>query len=353
MNATAEIGRAHRGIVASGRLVRALVVAVACGVVGWGALALHFAGPRGVADGLALAWVVSGLAILALVRPFGRRVVAFAAAAAGLFAWWCTIRPSNDRAWQPDVARPAYAEVNGDVLTVHNVRNFDYRSETDYTEHWETRTYDVAKLDRLDLFMSYWASPAIAHTIMSWAFTDGQHLAVSIETRKEVAETYSAIAGFFRQYELYYVVADERDVIRLRTNHRGEHVYLYPVRTTLDRARRLLLDYVREFNGLAAEPKFYNAGTENCTTSIHANVNRNGLLIPWDWRILVNGYLDELLYERGIIDTSRPFAEAKAASLIDARAKAADQDPDFSRRIRETIVASSPSRPDGKPPAPQ
>ena len=332
---------------------RAVFVAVAYAVLCWGTLALHFAGPRGVADGLAVAWVVSGLAILVLVRPFGRRVAVFAAAGTVLFAWWCTIRPSNERAWQPDVARTAHADVNGDVLTVHNVRNFDYRSETDFTERWETRTYDLGKLDRLDFFMSYWGSPSIAHTIMSWGFTDGQHLAISIETRKEVGESYSAIAGFFRQYELYYVVADERDVIRLRTNYRGEHVYLYSVRTTRDRARRLLLDYVREFNGLAAEPRFYNAGTENCTTSIHANVNRNGLLIPWDWRILVNGYLDEMLYERGIIDTSRPFAEAKAASLIDARAKAADQDPDFSRRIRETIVASSPSRPDGKPPAPQ
>jgi hypothetical protein len=115
-----------------------------------------------------------------------------------------TIRPSNDRAWQPDVSAP-YAQLHGDELTIHNVRNFDYRSETDFTERWETRTYDLTKLDRLDFFMSYWGSPSIAHTIMSWAFTDGQHIAISIETRKEVGETYSAVAGFFRQTKLYYV----------------------------------------------------------------------------------------------------------------------------------------------------
>jgi hypothetical protein len=186
--------------------------------------------------------------------------------------------------------------------------------------------------------MSYWAGPSIAHTIMSWAFTDGQHLAVSIETRKEVGETYSAIAGFFRQYELYYVVADERDVIRLRTNVRGEHVYLYPLRTPRDRARRALLQYVSSFNALATEPQFYNAGTENCTTTIRSNIQAMGVSMPFDWRFLVNGYLDEALYEHHVIDTSSPFAEVKAASLIDARAKAANDDPDFSRRIREGIV---------------
>ena len=113
-----------------------------------------------------------------------------------------TIRPSNDRSWLADVARPPHGELSGDRLTIHDLRNFDYRSETDFTERWETRTYDLAKLDRLDFFMSYWGSPAIAHTIMSWAFTDGQHLAISIETRKEVGESYDALAGFFRQYEL-------------------------------------------------------------------------------------------------------------------------------------------------------
>jgi len=259
-------------------------------------------------------------------------------AAAALFAWWSTIRPSNDRPWQPDVARPPHAQLHGDELTIHNVRNFDYRSETDFTERWETRTYDLSKLDRLDFFMSYWGSPSIAHTIMDWAFTDGQHLAISIETRKEVGETYSPVAGFFRQYELYYVVADERDVIRLRTNYRGEQVYLYPLRTPRDRVRKALLQYVESFDDLATHPEFYNAGTGNCTTTIRTNMQHMGVTMPFDWRYLVNGYLNELLYEQNVIDTSIPLAQQKEANNIDARAKAADKDPDFSRRIREGIV---------------
>jgi hypothetical protein len=321
-----------------GWVARAIFILGALGVIAWGALALHFAGPRSEATVLPIVWMVATLAILVLVRPFARTAATFAVVTGLLFVWWSTIRPSNDRPWQPDVARPPHGEVHGDTLTLENVRDFDYRSETDFTERWETRTYDLTKLDRLDFFMSYWGSPTIAHTIMSWAFTDGQHLAVSIETRKEIGESYSAIAGFFRQYELYYVAADERDLIRLRTNYRGEHVYLYPLRTPRDRVKRGLLEYVDAMNRLAAEPEFYNAGTGNCTTTIRTNVQRMGVSMAFDWRIIVNGYLNDLLYERGIIDTSRPSAEVKAASLIDDRAKAADRDADFSRRIREGIV---------------
>jgi len=311
---------------------------VATAFVLWGALALHFAGPHSAALVLPIVWTLGALAILIFVRPLGRRMAVFAAAMALLLGWWGTIRPSNDRTWQPDVARPPYAELHGDELTIHNVRNFDYRSETDFTERWETRTYDMAKLDRLDFFMSYWGSPSIAHTIMSWAFTDGQHLAISIETRKEVGENYSPLPGFFRQYELFYVAADERDVIRLRTNYRGEDVYLYPLRTPRERVRRALLEYVESMNRLSTTPEFYNAGTTNCTTTIRTNMEHMGVSMPFDWRYLVNGYLNELLYEHDVVDTSRPLAEWKAASLIDARAKAADQSPDFSSRIRDGIV---------------
>ena len=220
----------------------------------------------------------------------------------------------------------------------YNLRNFDYRSETDYTPRWETRTYDLGRLAGLDLFMSYWGSPSIAHTIMSWDFDDGQHLAISIETRKEKGEEYSPVAGFFKQYELYYVVADERDVIRLRTNYRGEEVHLYPLRTPLARARRILLDYVDAMNGLVDRPEFYNAATANCTTSITRHIRHVGIAMHWDRRLLVNGTLDQLLYEQGVIDATRPFPEVRQASLINARAEAADQDPAFSARIREGLV---------------
>ncbi len=326
------------GVVA--RLVRGVFVTGALGFVGWGALALHFAGPGAgvIRDVVAVAWMLVAGGVVLFVRPLGGRVVAFAVAAAVMLAWWGSIRPRNDRAWLRDVVRPPHGEVDGDLLTIHDVRNFDYRSATDFTERWETRTYDLSRLDRLDLFLAYWGSPRIAHTILSWAFQDGDHLAASIETRKEVGESYDAIAGFFRRYELYYVVADERDVIRLRTNYRGEHVYLYPLRTPRDRVRKLLLDYVRAMNALATKPKFYNAGTDNCTTNILVHAQQIGVMVPLDYRIVLNGYIDRMLYERGVLDTSRPFDALKAGSSIDARARAADRDPAFSIRIREGII---------------
>ena len=239
-----------------------------------------------------------------------------------LLGWWFSLHPSNDRDWQPNVAQLPSAEIHGDTLVVHNLRNFDYRSETDFTPRWETRRYDLSKLRGLDLHVIYWGSPSIAHTILSWEFDDGQRLAASIETRTEMGESYSAVRGFFRQFELYYVLADERDVIGLRTNHRHEDVYLYRLRTPPARARALLLDYLQTVNRLANKPKWYNAFSHNCTTTIRLHAGNAMGTIPLDWRWLANGYLDQLLYEKGVINRDRPFAELKSLSYINPSAKA-------------------------------
>src|SRR5262249_20731181 len=160
------------------------------------------------------------------------------------------IPASNDRDWQPDVAMVPYATINGDLVTIHNVRNFDYRTETDYTPHWEERTYDLGKLDSVDLIAVYWMGKAIAHIMVSFGFQGKIFLAVSIETRKEKGESHSTLAGFFRQYELYYVVADERDVIGVRTTYRQpqEDVYIYRVRAPLANIRSIFLDYLKTMN---------------------------------------------------------------------------------------------------------
>ena len=306
----------------------------------WWALALYFAGPGPAWAHVALAavYALGTVTLLVWLRPFRLALGIWGVALLLILFWWSTIRPSNDRDWQPDVARLPSAELQGDKLTVHNIRNLDYRSETDYTVRYEDRTYDLSKLRGLDLFMIYWGSPAIAHTIMSWQFDGGPPLAVSIETRKKNGQEYSAVKGFFKQYEIIYVVAEERDVVRLRTNYRGEEVYLYRLKTPLPQARALLLDYVRSMNDLVDQPQFYNALTDNCTTSIRRHVTHiNPNAPPFDWRFIANGYGDELMYERGNVDTRMPFAELRARSRINARAKVANQDPFFSLRIREGI----------------
>jgi hypothetical protein len=221
------------------------------------------------------------------------------------------------------------------------VRNFVYRSETDYTERWETRSYDLSRLRGLDIFLIYWGSPSIAHTILSYQFDDGRHLAVSIETRKENGESYSALRGFFRQYELYYVVADEGDVVRLRTNYRHEDVYLYRLRTPPAVARAILLDYLETINRLARQPAWYNALTDNCTTTIRLHASHVVEGIPHDWRWLANGYVDELFYELGVLNRDLPFAQLKSFSYINPKAQPVSPDGNFSEAIRKGL----PGRP--------
>lgn len=307
--------------------------------IAWASAALWFDGPRSrtVAGLLAGSYALFSLGLLVRVRPWRRGVVAALVPFAAVLAWWLAIPPSNERDWQPDVARPATAEIHGNTLTVHNLRNFDYRSETDYTPRWETRSYDLSRLRGLDLHLIYWGSPAIAHTIMSWEFDDGQHLAISIETRKEKGESYSAVRGFFRQYELYYVVADERDVIALRTHHRHEDVYLYRLRTPPAMARALLLDYLETVNRLAERPKWYNALTLNCTTAIRLHIENVIGGIPRDWRWLANGHLDELLYQYRIINRSLPFAALKTRSHLNPVVSGLPVGADFSTVIRRQL----------------
>ena len=316
--------------------MRFVLFLLALGFGAWSAAALWFAGPGSAAlrGALAAAVLLAALGCALLVQPKVRAALALAALAGLVFAWWGSLAASNSRDWQVDVAREPTAEIEGDLVTVRNVRNFHYRSETDFDERWEERRLDLAKLDGLDIFFSHWGSPLIAHTIMSWSFSDGQHLAVSIETRKEKTEEYSAVAGFFRRYELIYVAADERDVVKLRTNFRGEDVYLYRLRPTRERARAFLLDYLEAMNDLAQHPGWYNALTTNCTTTIRQRVMHAGGNLPLSWKLLANGYLPELLYQRGTLDTSLPFPELEAASRINERARAAGDRDDFSAAIR-------------------
>jgi hypothetical protein len=308
----------------------------------WGSAALWFDGPASLAALFAAAFALAVVALLIILWPRRRAYAAILVLFAVLLGWWLSLEPSNDRDWQPDVAQLPAVEIQGDKVTIHNVRNFDYRTEADYTERWETRSYDLSKLRGLDLFVIYWGSPSIAHTILSWGFDDGQHLAVSIETRKEKGESYSAVRGFFRQYELYYVIADERDVVRLRTNYRHEDVYLYRLRTPPARARAILLDYLKAVNRLTKQPKWYNALTYNCTTTIRLHVADVVPGVPHDWRWLANGHMDELLYELGVVNRDYPFAELKKLSYINPKAQAVPPDGDFSAAIRKGLPPRPP-----------
>lgn len=327
---------------AAGTLRVVLYLAIVV-LVAWSVAAIWIDGPKGRLLAAALCAIVAAgsLLLLVVVRPWWWAGAAAVVPFVIVLGWWLSIAPSNTRDWQPDVARLSSATIDGERVTIHNVRDFAYPSPTAVVEHWETRTYDLGGVVGFDMFLSSWGAPAIAHTISSWEFADGRHLAISIETRKEKGEEYSALLGFFRQFELYYVVADERDVVGVRAGPRGEDVHLYRVRGSPAFARALLLDYLREVNRLARRPMWYNALTHNCTTQIRHHAHQIASGNPFDWRILANGYLDELGYQRGQINTSMPFAELRSRSDITARAKAAGDRAEFSRLIREGL----PDRP--------
>src|SRR5262249_41717749 len=261
--------------IANSFLISVLSILIATGAA-WGTLAIYYSNLPGEASRKILASVFAIFSVAMLgwylwAAKWSRPLFAFLALFVVVLAWWLMIPPRQDRDWVPEYAKPAYATINSDLVTVHNIRNFDYRTETDFTPRYYDKTFDLRQLDSVDLIASYWMGDAIAHTIVSFGFAGKDFLAISIETRRERHESYSSIAGFLKQYELFYVVADERDLIRLRTNYRKdppEDVYLYRTRAPATHARRIFLDYIREMNSLATKPEFYNSLTTNCTTSI-------------------------------------------------------------------------------------
>lgn len=317
---------------------------VATAMTVWGVGALYYDGPGNALLRSVLATALGlGTVGTLLWLPHRRRtLVGFALVWIALLAWWSTMRPSNERAWQPDVAVLPYATVAGDRLTLHNIRNFVYRTDTDFTPRYYDKTFDLKQLDDVDLISSYWAGDAIAHILVSFGGQD--YVAVSIETRKELHEAYSSIRGFFKQYELIYVVADERDVIRLRTTYRQpqEEVYLYRTRIPPANARRLLMAYVQKINALVAHPAFYNTLTTNCTTSVLFHFRSFGARVRYNWKILLSGYTAEYAYESGGLDTRLPFAELRRRSRINAQAQGAHEAADFSQRIRADLPKPPP-----------
>jgi hypothetical protein len=318
---------------------RWLAIAIIVFLNFWAQAALYF-DLQFVSVRASAAIVYSGsiAALLITTKGHWRGLVICLCAFACVLIWWLSLRPSNDRAWQPDVARMAWTEINGNQVTIYNFRNCDYRTERDYTPHWETRTYDLAKLRAVDFFLIHWGSPWIAHPIVSFDFGDEGHVAISVETRKEMGKVYSSVRGFFRYYELIYLISDERDVVRLRSNYRqNEDVYLYRTRATPQQGRVIFLDYLRRANRLRERPEWFNALTNNCTSNISHHLADSGHrnFSRWDWRIVLNGRADEMLYEHGDLAGDLSFDELKSQALINSAARASDQAPDFSDRIRE------------------
>ncbi|WP_225781714.1 DUF4105 domain-containing protein [Xenophilus sp. Marseille-Q4582] len=311
----------------------------------WAALALHYQLPLSPELRVAavVAWGLFAIAALLLLwrgQPW-RALLTYGLAFALLLGWWVRLVPSDTRDWADDVARHLQPRVQGSQVLLQNVRNFDWRSDTDYTARWEARRYDLDRLRTVDMGLSYWMGPAIAHTLVSFGFDDGRggtdYVAFSIEIRKERHERFSAVAGFFKEFELSLVAGDERDLLRVRTNVRNEDVYLYRVQMAPAAMRSLFLAYVAEAESLQRQPRFYDTLTANCTTIVYQMAQRIVGGLPADWRLLASGYLPEYVHDVGALAPGVPLDALRSAGRITLRAQAADADPQFSRAIRAGI----------------
>jgi hypothetical protein len=309
-------------------------------VVAWTCGALYYTFPvpalRAVS---AIAFAVGSPLAAFFVKRKRRALGAIALVFAATLAWFLSIPARTDRNWRPELAVMPWAEIDGDRIRVHDVRNFEYRTPDDFDIRYDDRAFDLKKLQAVDVFYSYWdQNEAVAHTMFSWDFGGTDVLCLSVEVRREVGQEAGGLPGMFKQFEILYILADERDVVRLRTNYRGERVYLIRSVLTPDEGRRVLLDVLAQVNRLHEEPQFYRTIGNNCTTSIIGHLNTVlPKRVPFSKKILMNGYAPEIAYANRLHATDLPFDEWKRRSNINPSALAADRDPLFSRRIREGL----------------
>jgi hypothetical protein len=248
------------------------------------------------------------------------------------------LEPSNDREWAADMARMAYGEFEGGSITVHNIRNCDYRTADDFTVRYYDKTFDLAELESVDfIVVPFLASPGLAHVMMSFGFRDDEYLGLSVEIRREEGEKYFPLNGVLRQFELIYVIGDERDLIKQCTDVYLNGVYVYRSRLTPAESRALFVDVIRRANQLTQQPEFYNTFTNNCTTNIVRHVNRLGTRkLPFNHQVVFPGKFGELLFEKGLIDTEAPsYEQARLRARVNRLAYLYADSPDYSAKIRQ------------------
>lgn len=313
------------------------------GLIGWATLAIYYSNLpwHWLRLTLAIIFAVFSIWALWIVR---RRVfsIFFIVLFAIVLVWWLSIKPSQDRPWQPQVAVMPRAIINGDSVLITGFRNFDYRSRDDFTIRYEERQVFLSHLIGLDFFIAYWMPGPVGHTFVSFIFDNAPPVSISIETRPVIGQGFSPIASLFKQYGLIYVVGDERDIVRLRTNYRNERVFLYHIKISPEKARRLFLVYMQRINELADHPEFYNLLSNSCTVNIIRYADAAGRVGRFNIRHYLNGLIDGYLYNAGWLNYTLPFAELRSLSNIDQEAQEADDSPDFSRLIR---VSTPPARP--------
>lgn len=306
----------------------------------WALMALWFFDhwPQWLRILAAVIWTALFLAS-AVRLPRSKAWSAIAAGTVILWLLWLSLRPSNHRSWTPDQSRMPAAQFEDGAVVIENVRNATYRREDDYDVAWCVRPYDLDSIRSVEYVVEHFGSrPGVAHTFLTFGFADGRHIAISVEIRKERGESFSALAGLFRQYEIMYVVGDECDLIGLRVNVRKDPVHLFPIKAKREHIRTLFVTMLQRANKLREEPEFYNTLTNSCTTNIIRHLEQVSQRdVPFDLRVLLPGYSDELAFEMGLIDFAGTLDEARRRFLIRTPIEAAEDGTGWSAAVRKQL----------------
>ncbi len=307
----------------------------------WAGLALYYQLPLDMPWRVVGILLWAGLCLFTLVRLWRRSIwqglLIYLVLHGALLVWWNSLTPSHNHQWEEDVAQMTSGSIEGDQVTLFNVRNFDWHSETEYTPRWETREYDLSKLTSVDMLTSHWGMDAIAHVLVSFGFDDGQFVTFSVEIRKKKGQQFSETAGFFKQYELSILATDERDAIGVRPNVRGEDTFLYRIDMPADIRKKLFLSYIEQANQLQKEPRFYNTVTTNCTTLVFGMMQHISGGLPLDARLLLTGYLPSYVQELNGLTDGFDLAQLRSAGRITERSKQAGQSSNYSKIIRQGV----------------
>ncbi len=326
-------------------VLKFVLAALACLAISysmlWGALAIWFKLPvpelaKYMVIGVFLIPGAFSVAHL-FTKKTRRAFLVYAVFFAALLAWWNTLTPPADGDWAPTSARQVTGTIEGDILTLDGVREFQWRSENDFTENWTKRTYDLSQLKTLDLLLSYWGDPKMAHFMLSFGFATGEYLTWSVEVRRFKDGGYSPVADFFKAHPLVIFAAEEFDIVGLRSNIWDNDVHIFRLPGRPENMRPLLEEYVRDANLLAQKPHWYNSISTNCTTVVFKMLDAVGVRYDFDWRIIVNGYLPEWLYDNGSLNINYTVEELRALGRINERAKAVGLTDAFSDAIREGV----------------
>lgn len=306
-------------------IVFAILLASAATITLWMAGAIYYdvcAQPKS-SRWLAAAWVGAVLVMFLAWQPIWQPFIVLLGILAVFLVWWLRQTPSQDRDWDPCVAVLPRAVRAGDSITIDNLRNFDYRSLDDFTPRYETRTYHLANLQGADVIFFVWSVPWMAHPVLVFDFGPEGRICMSIEVRFRKGQSYSILRSLYRQQELIFVAADERDIILRRTKHSRDQVgRLYRLMAGADELRAVFLDYIQAINSLYEKPRWYHGLCANCTTSFYQLPSRR---YRFDWRVLANGRLDEALYKDGRLDRTLPFAELRRVAFINDVANSAPE----------------------------